>query len=253
MKQRLYLLWLLSRVHLRSSDYRSIFGIFWSFTGPLITFFVFYLVFQDPFGRRIPLYSLKLLTGVIAVTFFNQCAQLCIQSVQYSRNLLMVSLVPASAVIFSPLSTAFCRVAAGLALCLIIAAVHGLLTLKTIPLIVLYFFLLCLFASGVGLIIGTLSVLASDAGEIWLALSPLVIFVTPVFYSLDMLSKWSAPAIAWLNPLSAYILVLQTALSDQPVPGMNLWVYVYPWVSSGLFLSAGWLFYKKFQKHLLEI
>ncbi len=253
MRQALYLLWLLSRVHLRTSDYRSIFGIFWSFMGPLITFFVLYLVFRDPFGRRIPLYSLKLLTGVIAVTFFIQCAQLCIQSVQYSRGLLMVSRVPASAIIFSPLSTAFCRASAGLVLALTIAAVHGLLTLKTVPLILVYFFLLCLFASGLGLIIGTLSVLAADVGEIWLALSPLVIFVTPVFYSLNMLSAWSAALIAWLNPLSAYVLVLQTSLSDQPVPGVSFWVYAYPWFSATVFLSGGWLFYKKFQKQLLEI
>lgn len=252
-KHHFYLFWLLVRIHLRTSDYRSLFGIFWSFTGPLATFFVLYLIFQDRFGQNIPLYALKLLTGVIAVTFFGQCVQLCIQAVKNGRNMLMYSLVPAAVVIFAPLSTAFCRAAAGLCLCFAIAAVHGWMDLRAIPLVLIYFLLLGALAAGLGLMIGTLNVLAADAGEIWQVLSPLLIFVTPVFYSPEMLSKWAGLLIVNLNPLSAFVMVLQSLVSGHDVPGLNGRLYASAWLWAFLFLASGWLFYKKLEKHLLEI
>ena len=199
------------------------------------------------------MFTLKLLTGIIAVSFFTQCVHVCLQAVRNSRNLLMYSLVPSAAVIFSPLAAALCRALAGLGLCLGIAAFHGLLDVRQIPLMLCYFLLLGLFAAGFGLILGTLNVLAADVGEIWQVLSPLLIFVTPVFYSMDMLSSWAALLVSYFNPVSATVLILQSAISGHRVPGITAWVYVYPVFSAVFFMTGGWLFYKKFEKHLLEV
>ena len=72
---------------------------------------------------------------------------------------------------------------------------------------------------------------ARDVEHIWSLVSRLLLFVTPVFYGLADLSPRARTLVAWLNPLTPFLVAVRAALIDQAIPPL---VYGY-----ALLLGAG--------------
>ena len=252
-KRQLNLLLVLSRMHVRSNDYRTFLGALWSLVGPIITFSVLYFISVDRFGRSITLFSLKLLTGVVAVNFFNAVVRVVMLAVRQGREVAVDCLVPYEIFIAAPLIVPLTKFFVEMGLCLLVAFTMGALRLANIPWVILCGFLFCLMATGVALILGVLNFLAADVSEIWTRIESLLLFVTPVFYSLDSLSVWARKLVLWLNPATPFILSFQTLVSNDPVPGLSGAL-----LARGIFVMLSYLAFgsfllKKCEKQILEI
>jgi len=97
-----------------------------------------------------------------------------------------------------------------------------------------------------------LNSIASDINEIWTALAPLLMFTSPIFYSLDMLSPWGRAFVFWSNPLTPYILCYQTIIAKEAVPYFSHLVYLQALVYALIMLGIGFLCFKKLEKQIIE-
>lgn len=252
-KSNLNLLFVLSRMHMRTNDYRTFLGALWSLLGPVLTFSVLYFIFIDRFGRDVSLFSLKLLVGVIAINFFNAVVHILMNAVRVSREVAVDCLVPSEVFIAAPLIVPVTKFCVEMSLCLCVAFFMGALTLSNIPFIFLNAFFFCVLASGLALVLGVLNFLAADVGEIWTRLEAILLFVTPVFYSLPALSPWAGKLVLFLNPLTPFILNFQSLVSGQLVPGYSAQIVGLGIVYAFVFFAAGYALLKKFEKQILEI
>lgn len=239
-------------MHYRTSDYQSLLGALWSFIGPALTFVILYFIFVDRLGSQIPYFPLKLLIGITLTAFFKNTVQVAIQAVMQGQNLALTSTMPAEISLFAALTVPSLKFAVEVLLSIGIAVCLGLFQWWELALLLPAAIFLWMLATGFGLILGTLNALARDVGEIWDALSPMLIFLTPVFYSLDMLSPWARHSLYWLNPLSSFVLSFQHALVGGGIP---YFLHTTPLIGFGyglFFFVFGLLCFRRLQKIIVE-
>lgn len=247
------LLQVLCRSHLHSSDYRSIAGALWSFMGPLIVFSVTYFIFVDRFGRQIPYFPLILLTGIICLSFFSNSVSYLIRFFRSNRDTFINSQAPGEILLLAYLFVPFIKFLTELTLCFAIAAFLGILTPAGFFMSLVLVMLFTLLTLGLGLYLAVLGTLAGDIEEIWSVLAHTLIFITPVFYQLPMVSKWAGFLIVYLNPVTPFVLSFQAMITSQPIPAFSAGT-LFQAAAYALAASViGWTTFKKMEKQVVEV
>ncbi|MCB9800160.1 MAG: ABC transporter permease [Candidatus Omnitrophica bacterium] len=252
-EQEINLLKVLMRSHIGSSDYRSVLGALWSFIGPFLTFAVLYFIFVERFGRHISFFALKLLTGIIVLTFFRNVVQVCMQSVTQSRTIALYTIAPSEIFILAPLIVPLIKFMIEISLCVIISAALGIFRFPALLPAIIIIFLFLAFSLGVGLMLAILNAFASDVREIWSILSPLLIFLSPIFYSFDMLSGWARSILYWGHPINPFILTFQQMVTGGNIPYYSHATFLLAFAFAGIFLILGYALFKRFEKVVLEL
>ncbi|MDP2672175.1 MAG: ABC transporter permease [Candidatus Daviesbacteria bacterium] len=162
----------------------SYLGIFWYLLNPLLTFLLLFLVFSTRLGQTIDFYPLYLLLGVIMLNFFQQATYDATKVLMGNRRVIktinfpLVSLI-ASIVLKFLYSHLFEFIVFVLFMFFFPVSFFG---------IVFYPLILVLFSSfifGVSLILSAVSLIFTDLENIWLFISRLLLFITPIFYSVE--------------------------------------------------------------------
>lgn len=250
--QKLNLLKVLCAAQLRSSDYRSAAGALWSFMGPLLTFSVTYFIFVDRFGRAIPYFPLTLLTGIISLSFFTSAVSYVIKFFQRNRDIFINSKAPPEILLAAHLFVPLLKFLTELSLCAVLAAVLGILTPAGFAGVLLLIPFFVLLAAGVGLYLAVLGTLAGDIEEIWTVVAHTLIFVSPVFYQLPMISPWARTLITCLNPVTPFMLSFQALITGQNIPGFEPGTLFQAAAYALAALSVGWTTFRKMEKQVVE-
>lgn len=241
-----------SRAQLRSSDYHSFMGALWSIMGPILTFAVLYFIFVERFGAHISQFPAKLFASVILLTFFHRLISATMVSLSYSQSIIHDSLTPSECLLLSGLTVPIIKYAVEMTLCVLVTSCFILHQAPCLHRLVSISVTFVFMAVGLGLLIGTLNALASDAGEIWGNLSPLFMFISPIFYSMDMLSPWARTLVLWLNPMTPFLLWLQSTIANKPVPYFSPYTFLQAGGTGLFFFITGYFFFKKFEKQMAE-
>ena len=252
LRKRLNLLYVLMVMHLKASDYRSLFGILWSFIGPALTFAVLYFIFIDRMGRQIPLFPIKLLTGVVTLYFFMSVVNITNTALSQRRDIVINSTTPTEILIFSALIVPATKFFVELSLCALLAAWHKVLIPAHLPLMAVTAAVFLFMSVGVGLLLEVLSTFASDVQEIWNRITPIFYFATPIFYGLEMLSQWGRQIVFWANPITPFLLSFRFLLLGErpqfePVP-----VLILGPVYAVLFFGFGYFWFKKIERVMVQ-
>jgi len=243
---------LLVRAQYVASDYRSFFGILWSFMAPLATFTVIYFIFVDRLGRHIHLFPLKLLTSVIVVHYFTAAAQCGMRFLKSSREIILNTTTPSEILIVPTLFMPTLKFCVGILLCLGLSIAHGLFNFAYLPLFILLCVLYYILVVGFALILAVLSCLAGDIEEIWVVVARIMLFITPVFYTLDMLSDWARPLVVWLNPLTPIMLAFQSLITGARVPYFGIANILQSGIYPFAVFAFGYFIFKKFEKRIID-
>lgn len=251
-KKNLNLFYVLIRTYFKTGDYRSFLGAFWSFLGPLMTFLVMYFIFRDRFGRQIPYFPVFLLASIIPLTFFISIVNNTLSFLEKHRNILLNSKTPPEILLLASLTTPVLKFLVEITLCMLLALLAGTFNPLYFPFLIILCLLFFFMSLGTGMIMAILKRSAGDIQEIWQILSRLLLFVTPTFYTLDMLSQWGRSTVLLLNPLTPFILSFQSIIMGEDVPyfgiGTLLQILVY---SSGCFI-IGYSWFKHSEVYLAE-
>ena len=184
---------------------RSVLGWVWSVLNPLLDMLVKVIVFSYLFSRNIPNYPVYLISGQLMYAFMRESTTNAMRSIPDNAAMLKKIYVPKYIFTLSKINSAFVNLLYSLvALLMVMIFTHVKFTfwwfMIVIPIAELY-----VFCVGLGLLLAALNVFFRDIGNIWGVVTLAWMYLTPIFYDLDILSPAVRRWMPRLNPLYMYI------------------------------------------------
>lgn len=247
-RRTLNLSFALAKAEFKLRNEGSYLGIFWYLLNPILTFLVLLAVFSNEFGQNIPNYSLYLLLGIIIFNLFRQATTESTRIINENRWLIKSINFPRQALVGSiVLKTLFSHIFEIILFIILLsifnAPVQGIIFY---PLIL---FLLCLFIYGVSLILAALAVYFIDLNNVWLFVSFLIWFGTPIFYTIEN-QGWLFK-LNLLNPMYYFITIARDLIIYTKIP--EVWMISGAILYSLLFLVVGLHIFNKLKHKFAEL
>ena len=235
---------------------RSVLGIAWSVLNPLMMMIVMSVVFSFVFRADIENYPLYLILGNITFSFMSESTSQALMSFIDAAPLLKKVRVsrfvfPVQKVLFALVNFTFSLVAVALVM----------LWFRVVPTwhiiwLPVCLFLLVLFCSGIGLIVGSLAVFFRDVVHLWSVILTAWTYLTPIFWVPTQLAANGAPAwvmsIVELNPMYGFVTFMRDIFLWNQNPSMQTLSLCVIWAV--IMLGVGILVFRKTQhKFILYI
>jgi len=237
-----------------SSKYvNSLLGAFWALVNPLCIIVVYALVFSQVMpvrmaGAPTPFsYGIYLCSGIFAWTLFSQIADRSVGMFTQQANLLKKVNFPRSSLPILAIAPAALDFAIVFGLFILALTAIGRFPGPPILAIIPLLAILMLFATGLGLILGTLNVFFRDTEQAFRIGVQFWFWLTPVVYPLTVLPDEVAAVVRW-NPLTPVMAGFQDILSGGRWPD---WAgLAYPAILALALCAAG---IRLFRRHARDI
>ncbi len=243
----------LVRREMRQRYKASAFGLVWTLINPLVMVTAYWFVFRFvfPSGANNP-YALFLFVGLAIWGVFMGGAQAAASSLVSNASLVTKVKFPRQIVPLSAMTgnwfTAATMFAVALPLCAIWGRGNRLTWLALPPLILL----LAVMTVGFGLLVAAVNVYFRDVEHILGALALPWFFLTPIFYSFDMIDGpgrgGAIDVLHWGNPVSPFVLAIRDPLFFGRWPSAADTVYCV--VAAGVMLVIGWAVFHRLEREM---
>lgn len=218
---------------------RSVLGAAWSLMTPLLQLVVFTFVFKTVMNVPIARYSTYAFTGIVVWTFFQSAVAQGAHAITGNRELVRqpgfaVSLLPVSQTLVSLFHLLVALPLLGAALWISATPIE-LRSLAALPLLAMLFVL----TLAIVYTVAALNVLFRDIQHITTALLQLLTFVTPVYWSTDLLPEkyhW----IASYNPMAVMLAAFRSVLLGGAMPSAAVLVAMLTGSMLALLLARLW-------------
>jgi len=184
---------------------RSFLGYLWSILNPLLMMLVKILVFSNLFARGIPNFPIYLITGYIIFQFITGSGSSSLYSIIGNAGLLKKIYIPKYIFTLASITSEIVIFFFSLGALIIVILVTGTpLTLRffllVIPIIQLY-----VFCVGLGLFLAQAMVFFRDIQHLWNVFSSAWMFLSAIFYPVEILPDALKHIIICYNPMYFYI------------------------------------------------
>jgi ABC-type polysaccharide/polyol phosphate export permease len=245
-KNNIQLLRLLIQQELTLRYKRSVIGIGWTLLNPMLTSFVLWIVFSFFFAGKLETgqqFAPYLMAGILLNTFFNQGLLQAANSIAANGNILTKVSVPPKIFAFAASLAAFINFLIGLIPLTIVVYISGQSLSFALPIVLLVGFFLVLFVAGAGLALSVIFIRFDDAKNIINVLLLILLYLTPVFYPLSILSG-NMQTIVTLNPLTSFLDAFRWSFSNNAsvTPGD----FIYLSITGVVFFTLGNFVFKKY-------
>ena len=242
------MVWELAFSDFRMRDQGTILGFLWTLLYPLLFFCVLYTIFAD-WMKTIKDFPLYMLIGMVQWNFFANSSGASILSIMRYSNFVKSIAFPKECIVFaSVIAVLFSHIFELLMLILFCALMKGFISINIIflgPILILTLYL----TIGVSLILALIGVFFLDMSRIWAIITTMGFFLTPIFYSLEMLSPFKRSVIM-LNPMTHIIKASRTILLDGRFP--ELYGLLYVFLLATVLFVGGYILFKKFEGYFVE-
>ena len=239
---------------------RSVLGIAWSLLYPILMMAVMAVVFSQMFKFKTEgtNYIVYLMTGLIMFNYFSEASNCAMSSVVSNFSLINKVYIPKY--IFPFAKCLFVGINFLLTLIpwflIILLTYFGLgeyVCHISIYYILIPYIFLCflLFTIGVGLLLSCAAVFLRDMLHIYGIIIMIWNYLTPTFYSVDILPEQLVP-IFKLNPLYQYITAVRVIVLDSTAPSLVMMITLTLW-AVGMFVIGSIVFKKKQDKFIYYI
>lgn len=246
------LLKLLVKKNIKLKYRRSFLGYVWSVLNPLLIMIVMSVVFSTIFNRNIENFPLYLFCGQLLFNFMNQSTNQSISSITGNGAMLKKSYVPKYIFTLS-------RIVSGLvdfifslgALLIVMIATKATFSWHALlfPLVIIQLFFFCV---GLGLLLGQANVFFRDIQYIYNAVTTAWLYLTPIFYPIELLPDKLSWLISHLNPMYFYIAQFRDLIYYCRIPDLSL--VLYGSVAAVLMMIIGsWSFARAQDRFILYI
>ncbi|MDP2925800.1 MAG: ABC transporter permease [Nanoarchaeota archaeon] len=237
----------LAKAEFKLRNEGSYLGILWYLLNPILTFIVLFVVFSSSFGNKIPNYTIYLLIGIIIFNFFQQTTTSSITNMRDHRLIIKSIKFPRESLVASTLFRNLFSHMFEIAILIIILLFYGI-TIKNMIFYLPIMFFFSIFVYGISLILASLYVYFADLDGIWQFFSRLLIFVTPVFYAVEGMTKIFI--LNLFNPLYYFITIARDLVIYSKIPPS--WMILGAIVYSIIFFIAGILIFNKLKIKFAE-
>lgn len=239
----------LATADFKMRDQGTVAGFLWTLLNPLIYYLVLYGLFVKWMGSRIPDFPLYLIIGFVQWNFFASATSSAIfVLIRYSMYIKSINFPKSVLVMCSVLSALYIHLLELFILIVVFLIIKGHVGIKVIlllPILALNIYLVV----ALSFVLATIGVYFLDISRIWGILMSIGIFITPIFYSMDMLSV-GKQRIILLNPMTHIIKATRQILIDNKFPDLPGLIYVF--VLSTVILIVGYRLFKKMEGFFVE-
>ncbi len=184
---------------------RSFLGYLWSILNPLLIMIVMTMVFSQMFNRGIDNFPVYLLTGNALFEFMNGATHMSLYSVLDNSALIKKIYVPKYIFTLSRITSSLVDLIfsmGALLLVMLVTRAQFSWYILAFPLVIipLYF-----FTCGLGFLLSAANVFFRDIQYIYNAITVAWMYLTPLFYPIDLLPEWLRWLIEHFNPMYYYI------------------------------------------------
>jgi len=249
-KKSLHLIKELTIAEFKLRDQGSFLGFIWTLLHPLLTFLILYLLFNKWTGKFVYDFKGYLLVGIVQWSFFAGTTTYTAEVFVRKRGLLKNFAFPAEVLIVASVFTGLIShilefmVLLGF---LFFTGTHFTFKILCVPFIILIQLTLVLSAS---FLLATLYIFYKDTSRIWNILTMLGFFVTPIFYSLPMLSK-KAQQLLLMNPMTH--IVNSTRFLILGYPDIRILGLFMTFLLGAVFFAAAYYLFKRLFKWFPEV
>lgn len=198
---------------------RSLLGIGWTMLNPMLTSLVLWLVFSFLFAGKLEsgqLFAPYLMAGVLMNTFFHQGLIQAAGSIANNAAILTKVAVPPRIFAFAAALAALSNFLIGLLPLAFVVYASGQQLSIYLPIVLVTGLFLTLLITGLGLMLSILYIRFDDTKNIVNVLLLILVYLTPVFYPIAILSD-GMQRIVSLNPLTSYLDVFRWSFSGNAV------------------------------------
>lgn len=231
---------------------RSFLGYVWSVLNPLLIMSVMSVVFSTMFKRNIENYPVFLFTGQLLFNYMNTSTHQAISSITANAALLKKVYVPKYIFTVAKITSGLVDFFFSLGALVLVMLVTGARFSGYNLLAIFVALQLYIFCTGLGLFLAQANVFFRDIQYIYNAVTTAWLYLTPIFYTLDMLD----PRIAWivkhLNPMYFYVGQFRDLVYYNRFPGIK--IMLAGWVTAFLMLIIGlYSFHRNQDRFILYI
>ena len=231
---------------------RSVLGYLWSILNPLLTMVVMSIVFSAMFSRNIENFPVYLFCGQLLFNFMNTATRQSISSINANASLLKKTYMPRYIFPLSKVTGCLVDLVFSLGALLIVILVTGSrLTWHALlfPMVILQLYLFCV---GLGLFLAQANVFFRDVEYIYNAVITAWMYLTPIFYPLEMLPKNVMWVVKHLNPMYFYVGQFRDLVYLGRLPGPV--IHTAGWVAAiGMLIIGIWSFRRSEDRFILYI
>ena len=228
---------------------RSFLGYVWSILNPLLIMLVMTLVFSQMFQRGIENFPVYLLTGQALFDFMNNATHMSMYSVLDNGALIKKIYVPKyiftlSKVTSSLIDLIFSMGALILVMLITRTPISPYFLLFPLVVIPLY-----IFVCGMGFFLSAANVFFRDIQYIYNAITVAWMYVTPMFYPIDLLPDGLRKLVEYCNPMYYYIQFFRDLVLYRHFTTPR--IFVGCWVMAFIMLTIGLGVFKKTQDNFI--
>ena len=243
------MVWSLAVAEFKMRDQGSVAGFLWTLMHPLIYFIVLYGIFVKWMGSNIHHFALYLIIGFVQWNFFASGTSASVMAIfRYSNYIKSINFSKSVLMIASLMSALYVHLMEIMVLLIVVYISLGHLGMKALflfPLLLLNIYLVLSFS----FVLATVGVYFLDMARIWGILMGIGIFITPIFYSLDMMSP-NKQKIIMLNPMTHIIKATRQVLIENRSPDLGGLIYVF--ILSTIVMIVGYAMFKKKEGYFIE-
>lgn len=234
----------------------SVLGFLWTLLNPLLLMLVFTVVFQVLIPTEIPYFPVFILIGILAWNFCAGAAMACTHSVVGNADLVRKVYFPREMLPLSAVLASLVHFTLALTLVFVLAPLSGIpLTglALWLPIVVLF---QTIFLCGLGLLLAAVNVFFRDTEPIMDVALLAWFFLTPIFYSLDVLFDKTIGQmnVGWLmhvlNPMASFISTYRLVIIDRAPPDPAFLARTF--AVSLLVLVVGYVLFKRLEPRFGE-
>ncbi len=209
----LYLLYQTTRASYLQEEKNSSLGVIWHLLNPLFMTAVLFMVFRNvKLLGDIEHFQLFILIGLIHFNFFVNSTQRCASYFLSSRSLILNTTVPLELLVIRQICIEGLTLFIEVLLVLILGVFMGASLSASLLVYPLVFIGVLALGLGASLFLCGLVVFMADLNYIWGLFCRLLFFLTPVFFSPQMLGEGFTWALLEINPLTRLIRIAREAL-----------------------------------------
>jgi ABC-2 type transport system permease protein len=217
------LTWMLAVTDFRMSYFGSALGYLWSLMRPLMFFGVLYVVFSKVLhvGGNIPDYPVVLLLNIVLFSFFSEATGQAVQSMVVREPLVRKMQFPRLVVPLATTVTSAINLLLNLVAVFVFLLIYGVQPRLTWLLLPGVLVPLVALTAGTSMILSALYVRFRDVAPIWIVISQLLFYGTPIIYTIEKVREQSQTAahLVLVNPLADLLEQARKWVIDPTAPG----------------------------------
>lgn len=228
---------------------RSFLGYVWSILNPLLIMLVMTLVFSQMFQRGIENFPVYLLTGQALFDFMNNATHMSMYSVLDNGALIKKIYVPKYIFTLSKVTSSLIDLIFSMGALILVMLITRAPFSPYILLFPLVVIPLYIFVCGMGFFLSAANVFFRDIQYIYNAITVAWMYVTPMFYPIDLLPDWLRKLVEYCNPMYYYIQFFRDLVLYRHFTTPR--IFIGCWVMAAAMLAIGLSVFKKVQDNFI--